>query len=341
MIPRSSPQSSKSEVVPVTNTVDEHDGSTLGAPVKIALALSGLVCVPIVAIVVWYVAIRDDWEAKNAVRVSEQVEEADRIRKADPFAAYKIYDETLQEAKTHEITNERLSRTLAQAQKARNELHEQVQESIRAEKIEKQRQAEQEQQRLAAERHRIAEEQNRQREEEEAARLAEVEIQKEAQRREQRVAAYRDVPRSARDALNALKRIEAKIEVGLTFRDYTTVIGDGWADVKIFIESDDGGRLVEFSGLLTNAIGHYKLALDIWNNEIKHSDLYGDRSDVEALRQACWLRAGERIELASALLDTQTTLEALKDFSAVTENEEDLEAAWKKIEKGALNRRKN
>ena len=149
---------------------------------------------------------------------------------------------------------------------------------------------------------------------------------------------YRNAPESARMTLNVLKKVEARTEVGITFADYSTVVGQAWAEVKIFIESPAGKSLPEFSVLLTRAVADFKLALDIWQKRIRWPTLYGDRTDVEAIQQFCWMRAGTRIKLAESLLDVKKTEKALESFAALAGNDVDLDAKWKKVEDDILKR---
>ena len=166
---------------------------------------------------------------------------------------------------------------------------------------------------------------------EEDRRIAEERRQAEERRRKDAVAIYRNAPQSAQSALNAVKKLEARVEVGVNYADYSRAVGEAWGDVKIFIESADGKSVPEFSLLLTKAIEDYKLASDIWQNKIQWPSLYGDRLDVETHQQACWTRAGTWIKLAESLLDVEKTESDLKAFAAAIKNEEDFDAAWKKI----------
>ncbi len=149
------------------------------------------------------------------------------------------------------------------------------------------------------------------------------------------VAAYHNAPQSARSALNAVKKVEARTEVGINYNDYSTVVGEAWGDVKIFVESPEGKSLPAFSLLLTKAARDYKLALDIWQNKIQFDWLYAHRADVETLQQTCWIRASKWIRMADSLLDAEQTENVLKTVAAVPGNEEDFDAVWKRIKDNA------
>ncbi len=298
---------------------------------------AGALTVAIIAIIVTPELMRDKWESNNAARVLAKLEEADRLQQSDPLKAYKTYDEVLKEAQQHKVKDELLTRKLADAEKSRAALYPQVQDKIRAEEAEKQRRAEEEAERAADEKQRVAEEEAQKRAAEEAQRLAEEKRRAVAKRCAEAVTVYRNAPQSARGALNAVKKVEARTEIGINYNDYSTVVGEAWGDVKIFIESPDGKKVPEFSMLLAKAMADYKSALDIWKWKIEFHTLYGGRADVEALHQRCWERAGKWIKLAEALLDADKTENALKEVAALPGNDEDLDAAWKAIQDRVLN----
>ena len=172
---------------------------------------------------------------------------------------------------------------------------------------------------------------------EEAQRLAEEKRRAVAKRCAEAVTVYRNAPQSARGALNAVKKVEARTEIGINYNDYSTVVGEAWGDVKIFIESPDGKKVPEFSMLLAKAMADYKSALDIWKWKIEFHTLYGGRADVEAVHKRCWERAGKWIKLAEGILDADKTENALKEVAALPGNDEDLDAAWKAIQDRVLN----
>jgi hypothetical protein len=97
------------------------------------------------ALLVVFIAIpelmRDTWESHNAGRISAELEEAGRLQQSDPSAALKVYDEVLAGAKQHKITDERLSKKLADAESSRTALYQQAQEKMRAQEAERQRQS--------------------------------------------------------------------------------------------------------------------------------------------------------------------------------------------------------
>ena len=129
----------------------EDEGLALGTVTKVVMGVCGAVCIIVVGSVVWLVATRDSWELDNAHRVSAKLAEADQLRQSNPTEAYKIYDESLKEAKQHKIASETFSQTLASAEATRAAIYQRIQDKIREEEGEKRRRADEESRRVAAE----------------------------------------------------------------------------------------------------------------------------------------------------------------------------------------------
>jgi len=123
-----------------------------------------------------------------------------------------------------------------------------------------------------------------------------------------RSSAYRNLPQSARDALNAVKKLEARTEIGINYRDYSTIVGEVWGDVKLFIDSPEGKSVTEFSDLLASAVSKYKLALDLWQGKL--DDTFDDELG-DIVLQECWRAAGQRVDAAEALASGDSIKSAL------------------------------
>ncbi len=311
------------------------DPPGLGTSTKVAIAACGMVCFAAICFLVWFVAIRDTWEIDNSARIAQMIDEANRIRESEPLRAYKLYEELIRESSDRIIRDEDFAERIQAAALARDELRDQHHAEIEREAAQAARMkvlAEQE-----AERQRAAQ---LAREAEETRRLAAEEAQRIAAEKRRKEAAeiieeidrrYRRAPPSARNALNALKRVEARVEVGVTYNDYLKIVGESWGDVKIFIESPEGKSLPELNAILGKAVADYKLAMDIWQSRVRYSTLYGDRTDVELLQQRCWLRASEWITLSESLLDPDQTERALEAIEKALKDENDLQIEWTKI----------
>lgn len=279
----------------------------------------------LVAVMLFWHLTRDTWEVNNWSRIVAKLDEADGCRETDPLTAYKAYDELLKEAQGHKIKNEALAKRLATAEMSRTTLYNKVKYKIQAEEAEKRRQA-------VRERRRIAEEKEREQAAEEARRLSSQKEQAETKRRKQAVSVYRNVPQSARSALNVVKKVEARTEIGINYRDYSTVVGEAWAEVKVFIESPNGKSLPELTVLLTKAIADYKSALDVWRSKIEFPSLASAHEhELETLQQLCWRRAGIRLRLAESLLDPEKTTKTLEMIAGDQERAEDFDAELNRI----------
>ena len=314
----------------------EEQGSGLGTPVKVGLVICVVVALIAIGVVAWDIAYRDTWQLLNASRVSDELAKADQLQQTDPLAAYKIYDAVLKEAKGHEVTREELSTKLANAEKSRTTLHQVVQDQLRAEEAERQRQAEAKARREEEEKQRAAQEEKNKRAADEAMRIAQEKQEAEEKRRKEAALAYRNLlqnpPQSARDALNIVKKVEARTEIGINYREYQSVVGEAWGEVKIFAESPEGKAIPDFSLCLTKAISDYKSALSVWSAKFEFSTLAKNHKNaLDTLLQLCWLEAGQNLSLAEALLDPQKTEEALQLIPQSQKDDMDFEAELHKI----------
>jgi hypothetical protein len=312
-------------------TIPQSDDKEISIGTKFVFGVVGVALAVVILGLFLVIFTRDTWERDNGLQIFARLEEAKRIQETDPLAAYKALEAILTETRQHSIKGEQLSQELHNAEETRDVLLQKVQKQIQAEQEAKEREE-------AAEKQRIAEQQKRDEEAMEARRVAEEQRKAEEKRRSVAVSIYRNPPESARSALNAVKRVEARTEVGINYRDYSALVGDAWADVKIFIESPDGKRLQEFSSLLAKAMDEYRLALEIWNDKIQYPRLYGERSDVDALQQVCWMKAGERLELAESLLDETQIATTLESIAKSKSSDKETLVLWKEITDKILNR---
>ena len=100
------------------------------------------------------------------------------------------------------------------------------------------------------------------------------------------------------DALNALKRVQAKTEVGVTYIEYGKQLGDSWGDVKIFVESPEGKEFSDLSDHMRTAIAQYKTADEAWKKKL-------DGNGTNAELQEHWKRADLEIKVLDSALNQQ------------------------------------
>lgn len=76
------------------------------------------------------------------------------------------------------------------------------------------------------------------------------------------------IPQEAKDAYAALKKLEAKTEVGINLIDYGHTLGDVKYSVKTFLEHPDADRFPDLSAAFKKSMLLYELALDVWKVKI-------------------------------------------------------------------------
>lgn len=70
---------------------------------------------------------------------------------------------------------------------------------------------------------------------------------------------------SAKDTYKALKKVEARVETGVTYKDYPQVISDAKAEVNIFLEGKDAKKNPQLAEHIKKAMDYYTTAGKIWS----------------------------------------------------------------------------
>ncbi|MGD0481288.1 MAG: hypothetical protein ABSA42_14030 [Terracidiphilus sp.] len=68
----------------------------------------------------------------------------------------------------------------------------------------------------------------------------------------------------AKDAVLALKKLQARTEIGISQDDYSRALGDAYFSVRLFLDSDSAASVPEFSKALNSAIKWYRAAAELW-----------------------------------------------------------------------------
>lgn len=71
-------------------------------------------------------------------------------------------------------------------------------------------------------------------------------------------------PQSAKEALLALKKMEARCQSGISYQDYGPAVSDARIPINSFAESEDGKKSSELTEFLNKAMSHYEYAGKIW-----------------------------------------------------------------------------
>lgn len=70
------------------------------------------------------------------------------------------------------------------------------------------------------------------------------------------------------DPIRALKKLEAKVEVGISYRDYLSMLGETKFEIKQFEESNDSGKFTNVRRSVREAFYAYEIAGVIWEQKI-------------------------------------------------------------------------
>ena len=73
----------------------------------------------------------------------------------------------------------------------------------------------------------------------------------------------------AKDAVLALKKLEATTDTGMSYHDYSVALGEANFSVKQFLEGGKANLKPEFSGSLRNSIKWYRAAEETWGRQIE------------------------------------------------------------------------
>jgi hypothetical protein len=94
---------------------------------------------------------------------------------------------------------------------------------------------------------------------------------------------------SSKEAYRALKKLEAKIQAGISYKDYGSVLGDAKLEVNLFSESAEAKEKPKLKEIFNKTMGYYEEAGNVWNCKFAHrgyayqmvpSNLGGTDSDL-------------------------------------------------------------
>lgn len=70
---------------------------------------------------------------------------------------------------------------------------------------------------------------------------------------------------SGKEAVRALQKLQARVETGISYRDYAPALGDAKFEVNLFLQSPEAKEKQELASSITVSILTYELALSVWN----------------------------------------------------------------------------
>jgi hypothetical protein len=79
---------------------------------------------------------------------------------------------------------------------------------------------------------------------------------------------------TANDVFKSLKKVEAKIEAGVSYQDYPQVLAKAKKEVSIFLESKEAKKNPQFANNIKTTMDYYMTANEIWDVKYNCKDDY-------------------------------------------------------------------
>lgn len=92
--------------------------------------------------------------------------------------------------------------------------------------------------------------------------------------------AKQKIPESAKAAVKALKKLEARIQAGISYRDYAPALGDAKFDVNMFVQGNDAKGFDDLKASIIKTMSTYDLANSIWNSKIAGTGNFYSKGDA-------------------------------------------------------------
>ena len=81
------------------------------------------------------------------------------------------------------------------------------------------------------------------------------------------------VPQVAIDAVDAMKKLQAKTQVGIAYKDYSPALADAKFALNLYTESAQSKEFPELSQSLNSAFETFKMAGDVWSDKFSGSSV--------------------------------------------------------------------
>lgn len=78
-------------------------------------------------------------------------------------------------------------------------------------------------------------------------------------------------PPVAIEAVNALKKLQARTQVGITYKDYAPALGEAKFALNLFVESSQSKDFPELVQILNSAFETFKMAGEVWDDKFNSS----------------------------------------------------------------------
>jgi len=73
----------------------------------------------------------------------------------------------------------------------------------------------------------------------------------------------------AKDAVMGLKKLQARCQAGISYRDYSNAVAEALFPVNLYIASEDAAKYPELTLSMNNAMQHYEYAAYVWNKKMQ------------------------------------------------------------------------
>lgn len=83
----------------------------------------------------------------------------------------------------------------------------------------------------------------------------------------------------AKNAVVALRKLAARTEAGISYRDYSPVLGEALFSVKTFLSSDSAKINPEFTQAVLGSMKWFAATGEVWQAQFKHDRLSGSCTD--------------------------------------------------------------
>lgn len=164
---------------------------------------------------------------------------------------------------------------------------------------------------------------------------------------------------TAKDALMGLKKLQARCQAGISYRDYGNALADAKFPVNLFMESAEAKKSQDFTDSINNVINHYVSAGVVWNYKISNTTLmnvnepqglavkkiypqapivrggWKDYYSVDELLPYMWEKASVELENTSKLyikLEEHTS-DAVNELNNLKKENEDLRTKITELQK--------
>jgi hypothetical protein len=79
---------------------------------------------------------------------------------------------------------------------------------------------------------------------------------------------------SARDAVKQLKRIEARVDMGINYNEYVLAVADARVEVQMYLESHEAQQKAALTAIIKKILEHYETSREVWKIKVsKTQDL--------------------------------------------------------------------